>query len=161
MGLLSKVALLRSNEQTEKNAPVSSECNSGELHSAEYYSAEYYSEESSPVEAISGEINSAEQNSVKEKITQFHLSYNESNCVVFSGPDENDKEVFLARVTNIMRNTGAVIPLSNGNPLILLPGTMDRELIAHRLSKNLNTLPLFSFEANSSENVISRLASIL
>jgi len=105
-----------------------------------------------------------EQNELEEKIAAYHLNHVEFNCIVLEIPSssgDDDKANFSKRVSEILNTLGPVLTLSTGCPLILLPKMMDRELIAHRLSKVLNTRPLLSFEANSPENVFSRINSLL
>ena len=96
-------------------------------------------------------------------IAQYHKSNSDFGCILFENPEpggEGGKAGFCQRVTEMISNTGTVVPLPQGRPLILLPKAIDRELIAHLLSKNLKTAPLLSFEANSPENALSRINSL-
>jgi len=105
-----------------------------------------------------------EINALEEKIAQYHENYADFHCLVFDLPNsesEDDKDNFFEKVSNMINKAGSVIPLSMNRPLILLPVTMDRELIAHRISKSLKTMPLLSFEANNPENALNKINSLL
>ena len=120
--------------------------------------------ETNPAGPSSEKPTSKEQDELEEKIAEYHLNHVEFNCIVLEIPPssgEDDKTNFSKKVSEILNTLGSVMTLSTGCPLILLPKMTDRELIAHRLSKVLNTRPLLSFEANSPENVFSRINSLL
>jgi len=101
---------------------------------------------------------------LKEKIADYHHIYPELNCILLELPeaiDEVEKADFCKKVSNMLSMTGTVLSLPGGLPLILLPNQVDRDLIAHRLSKSLKTKSLMSFEADSPENVYSEIQSLL
>ena len=112
---------------------------------------------------------SEESDTLEAKIAQYQRDNGYCNCIVLEipdpagGPEGNsaDKEKFCKRVSDITSMTGTVFPLPSGRPLILLPLEKDRDLIAHRLSKSLNTRPLMSFEADSPENILGQINSLL
>ena len=113
-----------------------------------------------------GEIPEAapETNALEEEIAQYHETNAAFHCLVFEHPasaGEDEKAGFCKKVSEMIHKTGVVIPLSLNRPLILLPGAMDRELIAHRISKSLKATPLLSFEADSPENALGKLQSLL
>ena len=98
---------------------------------------------------------------LKEKIAQFHKNQGNINCILFDVPENSKgKEDFCHRIAGMLDKNGTVIPLQTGRPLVLLPLSMDRELVAHRISKSLDTAPVFSFEADSPEKVIDRINSL-
>ena len=94
---------------------------------------------------------------LEEEISLFHRMHLDFSCIVLENPGDTD---FCSKVTVIVDKTGTVLSLPSGHSLILLPIVLDRELIAHRLSKTLNTKILLSFEANNPENVITRVDSL-
>jgi len=99
--------------------------------------------------------------SSEELIKKYCGEYNNFNCILFENPLNTDpKTQFCQKVTTIIDKMGVVISLSTGCPLIILPLSIDRELIAHRLSKTLNAKILLSFQAESTEIVISRIKSL-
>ena len=103
----------------------------------------------------------ADPNTLVGQITQYYKTYNYFNCILFEIPGAWDNEIdFCQMITKILDRTGTVISMPDGRPLILLPKTFDRELIAHRISKKFDAAPIFSFEADSPESLIKRIQSI-
>jgi len=99
--------------------------------------------------------------SSEELIKKYGGEYNNLNCIIFENPSNADEKTqFCQRVTTMIDKMGAVISLSTGRPLIMLPLSIDRDLIAHRLSKSLKAKVLLSFQADNSEIVISRVNSL-
>jgi hypothetical protein len=99
--------------------------------------------------------------SLEAFIKKYGDEYNNLNCMVVECPPNTDnKTQFCQKINTMIDKTGAVIPLSTGRPLIMLPLSVDRELIAHRLSKTLNVKILLSFQADSSEIVMKRINSL-
>ena len=94
----------------------------------------------------------------EDEITLFHRMHVDINCILLEIPEGYDN--FCEEVSVIIDRMGTVVPVSPGRPLILLPKAIDRELIAHRLSKDLNTSVLLSFETNNPESVINRIQSL-
>jgi len=104
----------------------------------------------------------------EDEIVQFHQMHINFNCIVLENPEtitgkahSTEKADFCEKVSKVIDKTGTVVPLPQDRPLILLPLVMDRELIAHRLSKTLKTNPLLSFEANNPGNVLNRIDSLI
>jgi len=101
------------------------------------------------------------ETTLEEQISRYNKMYAAFNCIILEIPGaDEDRVTFLQKVTEVVGVTGTVLPLPSGRPLILLPGLMDGELIAHRLSKTLNTRPLLSFNAGSPESVLEQLHSL-
>jgi len=101
---------------------------------------------------------------LQKQIRGYNKMYAVFNCIILENPfadEDADRITFLQKVTETVGVTGTVLALSSDRPLILLPESMDRELIAHRLSKTLNTRPLLSFNADSPENVFEHLQSLI
>jgi hypothetical protein len=83
-----------------------------------------------------------------------HFSANSSmqGIVLEIPPGFNAKkegEDFGARVSRIVAIIGSALPLPPRAILTLFSGTSDRELIAHRLERSLNTKILTAFTAES------------
>ena len=95
-----------------------------------------------------------EPGSVEEKIYQFYDVYKVLNCIVF---DTKEKKNQARLIQNIIDRAGSVLALPSGNSLILLRGKVDRELIAHRLSKSLNLVSIMSLESKKPEKLIDIL----
>ena len=120
--------------------------------------------DSDSVEQSSPEFVSDEADTLKEKITEYYQIYTNFNCIVLDIPDstgDEERAGFHKTVSKMLNMTGTVLPLPAGHPLILLPKLLDRELIAQRLAKSLNTKLLESFEADSPENVYNKIKSLL
>jgi hypothetical protein len=73
------------------------------------------------------------------------------NCIVLHADAQS--------VNAMVSAAGAVQPLGGGKCLILLPLSVDRELLAHRLSKTLNAEILCQCAANSSDTVLEAITS--
>jgi len=105
--------------------------------------------------------NNSTEPSLQELIKKYGEEYNNLSCIIFENPpNANDNAQFCQKVNTMIDKMGAVISLSTGRPLIMLPLSVDRDLIAHRLSKTLNAKILLSFQADSSEIVISQINSL-
>jgi len=108
-----------------------------------------------------GLLSRANDNPFEPSLEAFIKKYNNLNCIVFDcPPNADDKTQFCQKINTMIDKTGAVIPLLTGRLLIMLPLSIDRELIAHRLSKTLDAKILLSFQADSSEIVINRVNSL-
>ena len=121
------------------------------------------SEEIKPTDIYSRQFCSVDTDTLKEKITEYYRIHSDFNCILLEipvFPDEEERTGFCKRISKMLSLTGTVLSLPDSRPLILLPKMIDRELIAHRLSKSLNTKILKSFEADSPENVFSQISSL-
>ena len=119
---------------------------------------ELYSPDFNPGES------SREQDALERQIEEYNLTHSEFHCLLLEIPvssNEVEKNEFSGKVTKMLTGTGNVCTLKNGCPLILLPKTTDRDLIAHRLLKCFNARPLASFRANNPGNVLSKIQSLL
>ena len=110
--------------------------------------------------ALAEDLDTEDSDTIKSKISQYYGDSVNFSCILLDNPGrKNAKDDFCDIVAKMVQYTGAVIPFSGDRPLILLPHTMDRELIAHRLSKNLHARVLLSFEADNPQKVISQINS--
>ncbi|MDR2304253.1 MAG: hypothetical protein LBE10_06670 [Treponema sp.] len=73
--------------------------------------------------------------------------------------DRKDTKDFPAAVSRAVSSLGNVFPLPDSTCLILVPATMDQELLAHRLSKSLDAKIALRFEADSADKVLEILKS--
>ena len=115
------------------------------------------SDEPAALEALTPE----KGHTLEREIIKFQQTHNEVNCIIFDTPAGEDGAVFLDKVSKMINTLGSVIPISPERLLILLPSTVDWELLSHRLSKKLNTTPLISFEAESPQNILNRVKSLM
>ena len=127
-------------------------------------SEEPSSEELSFGEPCSQESGPEGSDSLKEKIAEYNRIHPDFNCILLDIPEtaeDEEKAGFCKTVSKMLTMTGTVLALPNGCPLILLPKTFDRELIAHRLSTSFKTKLLGSFEAEEPEEVFNKIKSLL
>ena len=98
---------------------------------------------------------------LKKKIAEYQKIYRVFGCVLFEDRAyEKGKTDFFEKLTTITGDLGTTNPINHGFALVLFPTEMDRELMAHRLSKSLNAEPVLSFRAANPEYVISRIHSM-
>ena len=119
---------------------------------------ELYSPDFNPEET------SKEQDTLESKIADYNLTHSEFHCLLLEIPpsaNEVEKNEFSDKVARMLTGTGNVYALRNGTPLILLPRTIDRDLVTHRLYKCFDARPLASFKANSPGSVVSKIQSLL
>jgi len=90
---------------------------------------------------------------VESVIVNFHRRIPVFHCIVLSGrPD----------VDGMIASHGAVcVDLPGGNTLSLLPGALDRELFAHRLSHSTGSAVLIQFCVNSPSLALETLSPYL
>jgi len=98
---------------------------------------------------------------LKKKVTEYQKVYRIFGCILLENQAyEKGKPDFCEQLAKMTGNMGIASPINNSHALILLPSEMDRELIAHRLSKSLNAEPVLSFRAANPEYVINRINSM-
>ena len=108
--------------------------------------------------ALPGKVKTAVvPDSTEAKVRHFFEIYRVLNCIVFKTPGDKN---LSGRIQKIIDRMGTVIDLGPGVPLILLRGTVDRDLISHRLSKNLGVPPLMSFGADSPESLFKKIGKV-
>ncbi|GHV14374.1 hypothetical protein FACS189491_10610 [Spirochaetia bacterium] len=73
--------------------------------------------------------------------------------IVLELPGGRDSEEFSAQVNRMVSVLGAVKTLPSRHCLVLFSNTIDRELLAHRLSKGLKTRVLSAFTADTMQAV--------
>ena len=115
------------------------------------------------LEPVSRKVKIPEKNLnvLKNRISEYQKVYRIFGCILLEDQAcEKSKTDFCERLTKVTGNMGITCPVNNDYALILLPSEMDRELIAHRLSKSLNAEPVLSFRAVSPEYVINRINSM-
>ena len=98
---------------------------------------------------------------LKKKISEYQKMYRVFGCILLENRSrEKGKVDFFEELTKMTGEIGITSPLDQDHALILLPSELDRELIAHRLSRSLNAEPVLSFRAASPEYVITRINSM-
>ena len=101
--------------------------------------------------------NSILRPSVKADVRVFIENYAKTSgsfhCIVL----KSDAETTSGMVSHL----GSVLALENGSCLVLVPVTMDRQLLAHRISGSLSAAVLCQCAAESASEAIKILASFL
>jgi hypothetical protein len=101
---------------------------------------------------------------VEAAIAEYSKINSRFNGIVLdlpAGAAEDKAEDFNKAVCNMAALLGITIALPSGRGLILLPGPLDKELIAHRLSNSLHTKALVVFKAESPEEALDFIRSYL
>jgi hypothetical protein len=96
-----------------------------------------------------------------DEIKTYSSSHAVFNCVVLELPESGEKDDFVKTVGNITASFGAAIPLPSPHCLVLFPETVDRFLVAHRLSNNLSVKSPLHFQAGSPEKALEFLRPYL
>lgn len=98
---------------------------------------------------------------IEEAIRNFHNTHLAFQGIVLEIPPEDrgeTQEAFCEKVSWMLSAFGMAFPLSPKNVLVLIPDDLDRDLLAHRFSKSLNTPVLSCFQANDSGKALELLA---
>jgi hypothetical protein len=97
-------------------------------------------------------------------IAQYNKINSRFNGIVLdlpAGMAEDQAEDFNKAVYNMTALLGITITLPSRRSLILLPDPLDKELIAHRLSRSLNTKAPMVFKAESPGEALDLIRSYL
>ena len=98
---------------------------------------------------------------LKKNISEYQKIYRIFGCILLENhAHEKGTPDFFEKLTKVTGNTGVTNPINHDHALVLIPSELDRELIAHRLSKSLNAEPVLSFRAANPEYVIKRINSM-
>ena len=114
---------------------------------------------SKPAPAKAG-ILEARPGVLEELINHYLREYKNFGCVVFEKPHNKTEKDVCKELIEMLDILGDVVPLTPERQLILLPPTLDRDLIAHRLSKNINIKAILSFQANNPESAFRNINSL-
>jgi hypothetical protein len=101
---------------------------------------------------------------VREALLNYGLNNQAYQGIVLDMPKDagQDKaERYFSLVSFMVASFGNAIRLPSNCALILLPGTRDRQLIGHRLARTLRTNALADFEAENTDQALSRIQSFL
>ncbi|MDR3138062.1 MAG: hypothetical protein LBT95_00135 [Treponema sp.] len=101
---------------------------------------------------------------IKENITQYYRDNSPFQGIILensgrAGEEKGKKS--LDQVTDMILCFGIGIGLPGGRSLVLLPASLDRELIAHRISHSLDIPSLSTFWADNPEGAMKELVSFL
>jgi hypothetical protein len=103
-------------------------------------------------------------NPLEADIAQYNKLNSEFNGIVLDlpgGEGQGRAEEFNKAVHNMTSLLGLTLALPSGRSLVLLPGPLDKELVAHRLSKSLNAEALLVFKAASPGEALNLMGPYL
>jgi hypothetical protein len=113
----------------------------------------------------SAQKNSPVPDIIANELRQYHTIHSSFQGIVIASPGGkkagDGQGEFAERISQMVSSFGSVFSLPPGNYLVLFPETMDRELLAHRLSKSLNTRVLYHFQADDPGIALQQLISYL
>jgi len=110
--------------------------------------------------------NTAKKNdsaAVETAINRFSKKHSRFSIIFGFAPNEKKKgknQEYLADLGRMVSDMGEVIPLAKrdaGRSLILLPESMDRELIAHRIDASLNIKTVVAFDTDNPADAMEKL----
>ena len=102
-------------------------------------------------DASGGAVSSA----IRSFIDDFHYKNPRFHGIVFQGSEAYNSEDVYGMIAC---HGGVVADLPGGNALVLLPGALDRELFAHRLSHSAGLTTLSQVSADSPSLAIETLS---
>jgi hypothetical protein len=102
---------------------------------------------------------------LKNEIIKYCNTYTSVHGIVLSCPESYDEkkegESFNQQVNRIAAALGSSVSLPSGRALVLFSNTIDRDLLAHRLSKSMESEALAVFIADDVETVVNKIRPFL
>jgi hypothetical protein len=102
---------------------------------------------------------------LKNEIIKYCNTYTLVHGIVLLYPkgydEKKEEESFNQRVNRIVSALGTAVPLPSGDSLVLFSNTIDRELLAHRLSKSLETAVPVVFQSDTVNSVVDYIRPYL
>lgn len=108
---------------------------------------------------VSGLRPSGDTAAIQTFIEDFQQNAPSFHCLILAAPEGNGGGVEAAGT--MLARFGAVRALPGGNCLALIPGDVDRELIAHRFSLSMNVSVLFQISAESAAEAVQAISPYL
>ncbi|MDR2136444.1 MAG: hypothetical protein LBO76_07500 [Treponema sp.] len=102
---------------------------------------------------------------LQNEIIKYCNTFTSVHGIVLAYPPDYDEkkegEPFCGQVNRIVAALGSAVPLSPRHTLVLFSNTVDRELLAHRLSKSLAAEVPVVFQAESVDIVAEYIRPFL
>ncbi|MDR0670246.1 MAG: hypothetical protein LBF95_09210 [Treponema sp.] len=102
---------------------------------------------------------------LQNEIIKYCNTFTSVHGIVLACPrsydEEKERETFCGQVSRIVAALGSAVPLSSRHILVLFSNTIDRELLAHRLSKSLETEAPVVFQADNVNAVVEYIRPFL
>jgi hypothetical protein len=114
-------------------------------------------DEYAPVSKLSPEL--------RNEIVKCCNTYTSVHGIVLACPrnydEEKERETFIEQLNRVVSALGIAVPLSPRYCLVLFSNTVDRELLAHRLSKTMETEAPVVFQADNLNAVVEYIRPFL
>ncbi|MDR2068678.1 MAG: hypothetical protein LBP71_02285 [Spirochaetaceae bacterium] len=98
---------------------------------------------------------------IEEELIQCHRAYGVFGGIIFEIPENTEYRDFNDEVASMTASFALTMPLPPFYCLILFPSSIDKELLAHRISRTLNTEVFLFFESESPEGAFEILRPYL
>jgi hypothetical protein len=101
---------------------------------------------------------------VKTVLVKYHKGNPQFQGIILEVPGESgeeEKKNFLKDIAGRVSSFGIVLPLPSHRYLILCPQSLDRELAAHRLSKDTHALRVLTFETDTPDGAFGLIQPYL
>jgi hypothetical protein len=102
---------------------------------------------------------------LKNEIIKYHNTYTLVHGIVLAYPKNYDEkkegESFCGQLNRIVATLGSAVPLPSGHSLVLFSNTVDRDLLAHRLSGSLETEAPVVFQADDIKTLMDYIRPYL
>jgi hypothetical protein len=102
---------------------------------------------------------------LKNEILKYCGTFTSVHGIVLSYPKNYDEkkegESFIGQLNRILAALGTAVPLSPRYGLALFSNTVDRELLAHRLSRSLETETPVVFQSDNVASVVEYIRPYL
>jgi hypothetical protein len=102
---------------------------------------------------------------LQNEIIKYCNTYTSVYGIVLACPqnydEEQEGETFVKQLNRIIAALGTAVPLSPHYCLVLFSNTVDRELLAHRLSKTMETETPVVFQADNLNAVVEYIRPFL
>jgi hypothetical protein len=102
---------------------------------------------------------------LKDEIIKYCSTYTSVHGIVISYPPhydaEKEGESFNQQLNRVVTALGTAVPLPSRHSLILFSNTIDRDLLAHRLSKSLEAEIPVIFQSDNAASVVEYIRPYL
>ncbi|MFP3089102.1 hypothetical protein LQZ21_02105 [Treponema sp. TIM-1] len=98
---------------------------------------------------------------IEEEFIQYHTAHGVLSGIIFETPENMEYRGFNDELSAITASFALTLPLPPFRCLILFPSSIDKELVAHRISGTLKTEVCFLFESENPEGAFESLRPYL
>jgi hypothetical protein len=98
---------------------------------------------------------------IKKELIQYHTAHGVFNGIIFEAPKTREQSTSGDPVSAITASFAVTLSLPAFRCLMLFPSSIDKELVAHRISKTLKREALCIFESGSPGEALERLRPYL